>query len=274
MVEFSVPVRGETMLNFTVTGASLTEEFGGTADFFLDESESDPGKPVMEPKSKARLDVRVKMADTQRVSLTEGGRLDKLSGTISIYPHAGDIRRDRKNIGVMSYYSSYKPEDSIFRKIPARYWIRVILPQSQFDPLVAAACLGRVPSGIAITARGIEMTDDVHQSWDTRSSPVLPVASISFSIPLAAGKTDQEQPEPMHTPILPPTRPEIHGLGDGRGRHGPKKKYVSAGLMGLLALMTGFGVVAFMSGNGRMLEADISGALNALWQSAMGIIKN
>ncbi len=26
------------MLNFTVMGASLTEEFGGTVDFFLDES--------------------------------------------------------------------------------------------------------------------------------------------------------------------------------------------------------------------------------------------
>lgn len=262
------------MLNFTVIGASLTEEFGGTADFFLDESESDSSKPVMEPKSKARLDVRVKIADTQRVSLAEGGRLDKLSGTISIYPHAGDMRRDRKNIGVMSYHSSYKPEDSIFRKIPARYWIRVILPQSQFDPLVAAACLGRVPSGITIAARGIELTDDMHQSWDTGSSPVLPVASISFSIPLATGETHQEQAGSDHAPFPPPARPQIHGLGDGRGRHRPKKKYVSTGLMGLLALITGFGVVAIVSGNGRVLEADITGALSALWQSAIGIIKN
>jgi hypothetical protein len=44
--------------------------------------------------------------------------------------------------------------------------------------------------------------------------------------------------------------------------------------MGLFALITGFGVVAFVSGNGGMLEAGITGALNALWQSAMGIIKN
>lgn len=262
------------MLNFTVMGASLTEEFGGTVDFFLDESESDSRKPVMEPKSKARLDVRVKIADTQRVSLTEGGRLDKLSGTISIYPHAGDIRRDKKNIGVMSYHSSYKPEDSVFRKIPARYWIRVILPQSQFDPLVAAACLGRVPSGITITARGIQLTGELSQSWDTRSSPVLPVASISFSIPLAGEETHQEQAESVDTPFPPPVETQIHGLGDGRDRHGPKKKYVSTGLMGLLALITGFGVVAFVSGNGRMLEADITGALSTLWQSAMGIIKN
>jgi hypothetical protein len=114
----------------------------------------------------------------------------------------------------------------------------------------------------------------MRQSWDTRSSPVLLVASISFSIPLAAGEKHQEQAESVHAPFPPPARPQIHGLGDGRGRHRPKKKYVSTGLMGVLALITGFGVVAFVSGNGRMLEADITGALNALWQSAMGIIKN
>jgi hypothetical protein len=273
MIKFRSPVRGETMLNFTVIGASLTEEFGG-ADEFLDEIESGPRNPVMEPKGKARLDVRVKIADNQKVSLTEGGRLDKLSGTVSIYPHAGDLQRDRKSIGVMSYSPPYKPEDSIFRKIPARYWIRVSLPQSQFDPLIAAACLGRVPSGITITARGIQLTDEMRQSWDTGSSPVLPVASISFSIPLSGGETHQEQEESVHTAFPPPDQSQIHGLGDGMGRHGPKKKYVSTGLMGLFALITGFGVVAFVSGNGRMLEADITGALNALWQSAMGIIKN
>jgi hypothetical protein len=273
MIKFSVPVRGETMLNFTVIGASLTEEFGGT-DELLDEAESGPKTPVAEPKSRARLDVRVKIADTQRVSLTEGGRLDRLSGTVSIYPHAGNLQRDRKSIGVMSYSPPYKPEDSIFRKIPARYWIRVILPQSQFDPLIAAACLGRIPSGITITARGIQLTDEMRQSWDTGSSPVLPVASISFSIPLAGGETHQEQEEAVHTPFPPPVETQIHGLGDGRGRHGPKKKYVSTGLMGLLALITGFEVVAFVSGNGKMLEADITGALNAIWQSAMGMMKN
>ncbi|GAB4513454.1 MAG: hypothetical protein Tsb0026_18150 [Sulfuricaulis sp.] len=208
------------MLNFTVIEASLTEEFGGTVDF-LDEIEPGPKKPVTEPRSKSRLTLRVRIADDQTVWLAEGERLDKLPGTIAIYPHTGDLQKDRKGIGAMSY-SPHKPADSAIPAIPARYSIRVILPQSQFDPLIAAACFGRIPSRITITVRGLQLADETNQSWDTRSSPVLYVASISFSIPLAIEGANQEKEESVHKSFPSPIQSQIHRLRTGLSLLRPK----------------------------------------------------
>ena len=233
------------MLNFTVMGASLTEEFGGTVDF-LDEIEPGPKKPVTEPKRKSRLNLQVRIADDQRVSLMEGEGLDKLPGTLAIYPHEGDLQKDRKGIGVMRY-SPHKPADPPAEAIPARYTIRVVLPQSQFDPLIAAACLGRIPSSITLTVRGLQLTNEMNRSWDTKSSPVLYVASISISIPLATmGETNPEQEESVHEPFPPATPSWIRRLKDGMGLRGPKMQNMNTKLKWLLVLISALGAMALV----------------------------
>ena len=176
-------------LTFDVIDATLAEEYGGTVDIW-DRIKPVPEDPISKPERKSYLSFRVKLTEGEQVTLSGGQRLDRLAGYVALYPHIGDFEENAKGIGVMSYYDD--AEDSV----PARYYIKALLPRAQFDDLLTAVRLGRVPSNITVDARGMTLPDEFSQMWDEKASPHLHIASINFSVPLVEHKNpdnDQSQ---------------------------------------------------------------------------------
>lgn len=63
------------------------------------------------------------------------------------------------------------------------FWIRVQLPEGQFNALVAAARAGRIASRVMIEEVGVNWRADgggSREDWDTKSSPKLPVTEVRF----------------------------------------------------------------------------------------------
>jgi hypothetical protein len=175
-----VHVDREYMLILDVMGAALTEEFGGTVSV-LDQIKPVPEDPITKPKRENHLNFHVKVAEDQRVTLSDGTRLETLKGHVTIYPRIEDIEDSAKGIGIMSYSDAVAEES-----IPASYWIRVRVPQAQFDELLSAARVGRAPSCIMVSERGTTLPDEFTMKWDEKASPHLHIASINFSVPLVA----------------------------------------------------------------------------------------
>ena len=172
------------MPTFDVIDATLTEEFGGTVSLW-DEIKPVPQDPISNPKRESRLNFRVKLAEDERVMLSSGEHLNKLVGLVTLSPRIEDFEDGHMGIGVMSYSDPVTEES-----IPACYYIKVLLPQAQFDDMLYAARLGRIPSCIVVKERGMALLDEFSKKWDEKTSPHLHVASISFSIPLAERDTN------------------------------------------------------------------------------------
>jgi hypothetical protein len=230
------------MLTFEVVDASLIEKFGGTVDIW-DAIKDRPEKPIAKPESATRLSFRVRIADGEKVMLTEGERLNKLRGSVTVYPQIGSLDEKSKGIGVMSYFP-HEPGDSTFPEFPASYTIEVLLPQTQFNNLVSAARIGRIPSSMTIEERGMKLPDEFSKEWDNKSSPKLHVASVSFSIPLSGGDENPESQELAQTRFLPPTQThifrlenDVRMLNESLQRIDSKMKWL-VGLIGLLSLIT------------------------------------
>ena len=228
------------MLTFDVTNATLKEEFGGSVSIW-DGIEDKPMEPISKPECKTFLSLHVKLGEDERVTLSTGERLKNLGGFVTIYPQTENFQEGSKGIGVMSY-SEEVPDYSI----PAKYYIKVLLPPPQFADLVAAARLGRIPSKITINERGMKLPDEFSKEWDNKSSPHLHVSSISLSIPLAVGETNQEKEGSPQAPFLPPTQLQILHLEHSMRMFGQVMQNINTKLKWLLVLISALGAIALV----------------------------
>ena len=65
------------------------------------------------------------------------------------------------------------------------YTVEVEIPTRRFDALLAAVSQQRLPSEIFIDVKGLLREGVRDLKWDNKSSPEIPILSISFSLPLS-----------------------------------------------------------------------------------------
>lgn len=180
-------------IDFKAINASIIEKYGGTTDL-LDEN---PDKPITKPESETRLHYEIRAID--RLTLATGGNFKEMRGSLQLTPNA-DQQVDQKYIGYMAYLGAGVMD----------YIISIPLPKSQFDNLLEASRLGRIPSQIMIKFRhkyiDCEGFDDY--KWDNKSGDYnWPyVASIDFVCVLAETRPREESGGLIHDDFLPPTR--------------------------------------------------------------------
>ncbi len=151
------------------------------------------------------------------IILSTEEKFEDLNGYIRVFPETdGSNEDDRKGIG----WIVYLPE------APACYEVKVSVPKVQFDELLAAARLGRVPSDISVGVEGMDYVghgvDDL--KWDNKTSPRLIVASIDFTFE-----------------VFPPTRSQLNELSEKLELVGIE---IKTGFKSLLYLV--IGVLALM----------------------------
>ncbi len=229
---------GHTMIFLDVIGASLTEDFGdmGTP---LNEDGQDPKNPISKSESNTHLRLRVKLSEDDIVKISTGEKLQGLEGFVHLCPQASELPEEPKDIGTMKYFGE-EPE----HLIPASYHIEVSVPKVQFQNLIAAARLGRVPSWIMVKARGMQLPDEFSMKWDITSSPCLNVAAISLSIPLTAAVEGEElSPSQAFRPSLsfPPTQSQIRRLSDDIAALREVTKDIVVKMKWLVVLVAAFG---------------------------------
>ena len=225
------------MESFNVIGATLVEEFGGSVSFF-DGFENEPMKPISELERKTHLNLNVRGAEDTRVKLSTGEQLKDMNGFVSVYPQTKDSQEERKGIGGMAYFKKVSAPP-----IPARYVIEVCIPLTQFEDLISAARLGRIPSIITINERGMNLLDEFSSEWDNKLFPCLNISSIWFSIPLYIGELNQENEGTILHSTSPPTQLQLFHLEKTvellhKGMNDVNKK-----LRWLLVLIASLGVI-------------------------------
>lgn len=217
------------MIFLDVLGASLTEEFG-------DKDRTERRQLHIMTASNTRLWFRVKLSEDERVKLSTGERLRELEGFVHLRSQPSEPQEVQLDIGTMWYVHDV-PE----QQISASYHIEVSIPDGQLQNLIAAARLGRIPSSIIVTARGMLLPDEFSKVWDVKSSPCLRVLAISATIPLT-GAVEGEEPSPS----LPPTQSQVRRLFDDIAALREVTKDIAVKMTWLIALVGVFGVAGFL----------------------------
>jgi hypothetical protein len=157
-------------------GASIGEEFGAPYSIW-DRIRDAPLEPLKDPSRRSRLLFRIQAGPECPLRLSTGERLADLKGALGIVRLEGQYKASL-GVGFVTMLES----DS--------YVIEVALPQEQFADLASRASAGRFPTVVTIDTRG-PLTD---QAWDAKAETHLPVASITFTIPLSASVVLTSQP--------------------------------------------------------------------------------
>jgi hypothetical protein len=117
--------------------------------------------------------------------------LQALTGTIAVFRESEDIRLAAESVGRIDYLPSYEHLDASFT-------ISVLLPNSKFAELLAAASAGRTPSRITVGVEGLTFgsaPDGSEMKWDNKQKSCLNVKSFNISVPLDAGAWDDYESE-------------------------------------------------------------------------------
>ncbi len=177
-------------LHLNVIDGKLVEKYGGNVGT-LDGLDCHPLEPIKDIKRERHLIFHVRLAEYESVKLSTDEQLEKLDGYVTIRRQELDAKEYSQAIGSLSYYQS-------------RYNINIFLPADQYNDLVEAARLGRTPSFIMITERGMELGRGSSMKWDNNTSPHLLISCVTFSIPLS--EVNQDSVAPTMANYLPPTR--------------------------------------------------------------------
>lgn len=137
------------------------------------------------------LSFGVKLHRRESLELSSGGSLQALTGTIAVFRESEDIRLAAESVGRIDYLPSYEHLDASFT-------ISVLLPNSKFAELLAAASAGRTPSRITVGVEGLTFgsaPDGSEMKWDNKQKSCLNVKSFNISVPLDAGAWDDYESE-------------------------------------------------------------------------------
>jgi len=124
------------------------------------------------------------------VRLTSGEEFSKLEGNVTLQRSAAENTDEA--VGLLFYLSEAGQESS--------YNVVCKLPVQQFDELVSAARQGRMPNSISVyvvekSAETSRESDDSDFIWDNKEFPSIPVAAISFGLPLVLPTDPDENDE-------------------------------------------------------------------------------
>lgn len=143
----------------------------------------------------------------QNYRLSSGEDFRELEATISIKPlqpddDPGELRDN------IQYFGPIKSSDG-FAKMGSAFIAQCYIPQNQFDELVAAARLGRMPELIALNAvgPGIEYgwePDGSGLEWDNENHKLLAVSNLSMALPyISLADPDAFEEKVAELPIAP-----------------------------------------------------------------------
>jgi hypothetical protein len=215
------------MILFSIFEATLVEDFGDTSFYWAEEKLA----PLSHIECKNRLSFKVKPNDDEYIKLSNGKQLQDIDGSIHIYPLVETIEEDALGIGWIRFMAA-PVSDMHYPTRPDMYFIEAKLPPLQFSRLVAAVQNGRIPKLVTVDARGMELPYESAYKWDIKSSPVLPIASISFAIPLTIGETVFKEDT-----LIESTQLQVSNLRQEVGTLGAAIHGINKRLQWLLAVM-------------------------------------
>jgi hypothetical protein len=130
------------------------------------------------------LSFRVQLIQGESMKLSSDEKFEDLDGRVTVFPDIGELQENQNAFGTLHYFAAH---DDDFHPFPPSFIIQATIPASQFDELLSAAKLGRIPSEISVDIEGMEhdwQPDGSGKKWDNKASPRLPVNSVRFSVPL------------------------------------------------------------------------------------------
>ncbi len=153
---------------------------------------------VIEDGKDSVLVMKVTVAKGETVELSDGGRLEALSGVLRIRERKSNASRGNAAIGSLVFISeSGRGPDYI----PAKFQINLGMAAEKFEPLLRVALSGRLPNKFFVDAgervssretRGLSYglrRDGRTKIWDTTTFRTLPITNFAMILPI-------EVPEP------------------------------------------------------------------------------
>ncbi len=200
-------------LSFNVLNAVLREEFG-------DDRSENPG--TLNTVQVTRLSMEVKLEDhpIAGVTFSSGERLKELHGSASIRPQSVEVAGAHEAVGSIEFAGPRK-------EAPASYFLRLSLPEKQFENILAVARLGRMPTQLDVRVAGLDLRSEYELTWDNRSASKLQVTFVRLTTILTAGEYPDGEKDRFFArveipPFHSPTRAdfsrmtgESKSLGDG-----------------------------------------------------------
>lgn len=188
------------------------------------------------------LRYRVALHYSNHVRLSTGEDLRKLEGKVFLWPSDSPSITEESPFGWLCYIEAYEGE---FDSLPAYYSVELRLPRQQFDELLSAARLGRVPSYISVNVKGLEIgwePDGSGREWDNKTSPRLTATSAEFVVPMAIpARPEDDFDGSQAEDVLPLTRSDMNRLPEQFERFTQELrlsiKYASYWMVGAVVLL-------------------------------------
>lgn len=162
--------------------------------------------PIASKPSALWFSVSVDRKQTLQLS-TEHRPLEKLRGVVCVAPDDGPSAQGTC-VGELRYLEAFTDPLMEGGGEDESFWLDVRLARPQFDEVLAAARLGRVPSTIAVRVEGAE-----YGKWDNKTKAQLEVLSADFHIPVIVEPPDDDDEDaPARQARMPPTRAHFEAL--------------------------------------------------------------
>jgi hypothetical protein len=116
-----------------------------------------------------------------------GSNLSQIEGGVVISPAS-----DGDELGFLEYGKAY-PATEDQRAYPATYYIRVFIPDRQFDTLLGQVRAGFLPRLISIGVVGFTLPTEFEYAWDVVASPKLQLTA--FDVNFSSKPDEEKKPE-------------------------------------------------------------------------------
>src|SRR5574342_47589 len=152
------------------------------------------------------------------VELATEEYLSDLQGVVDVVRDVRDWTEPQEAIGYLQYFEPHRDPILEAKSDPATCIIEVHVPALQFDELLAAAQIGRLPS-MLVGAKGMKYTvplplDPPIIGWDNKALPRLKIDFAEFHVPLTSA-TDHDDSSPSLPSQLAQLSQRIDQLGIG-----------------------------------------------------------
>ena len=158
------------------------------------------------------LSFRVRLFQRESIMLSSDEKFENLVGRVTVLPDVGDSQENQNAFGALQYFAAH---DDYIDPFPPSFIIQTTISANQFDKLLSAAKLGRIPSEISVDIEGMEydwQPDGSGKKWDNKTSPRLPVNSIRFSVPLVPYAEEDGSERRTSENSMPATRLQVDQL--------------------------------------------------------------
>ena len=211
-----------SIIDFEPVGAEL---FGGVGEF-------EKGYPG--------LSFKIQLAQGESLTLSSGEKSSELDGRVTVFPGTEEAEK-----GTLSYFPARNDE---FYAFPPQFIVQTALPLNQFNELLSAAKLGRMPSTISVEIEGMDydwQPDGSGKKWDNKALPRLAVSSMRFSVPLVVSHADDDSAQRGVTENgMPATRQQLDQLMDRLDKVSSETNKALKKILWALVIVGGFIVFA------------------------------